>query len=118
MGSRADQIVAKIEAGMAVDAANEILRESDAVMLARGELGAEITFEEIPVVQKSILRRATGAGIAGVVATQMLESMINSPRPTRAEASDVANAVLDGADAILLSAETAIGRYPVEAVRA
>lgn len=118
MGSRPIQIVVKIETGLAVEAADEILAEADAIMLARGDLGAEIPFEEIPVIQKSILRGATGAGIAGVVATQMLESMINSPRPTRAEASDVANAVLDGADAILLSAETAIGRFPVEAVRA
>jgi len=118
VGSRPIQIVAKIETGLAVEAADEILAEADAIMLARGDLGVEIPFEEIPVIQKSILRSATGAGIAGVVATQMLESMINSPRPTRAEASDVANAVLDGADAILLSAETAIGRYPIEAVRA
>jgi len=118
IGDKPIRIVVKIETGMAVEEADHILNEADAIMLARGDLGAEIPFEEIPVIQKNLLRRATGSGIAGVVATQMLESMINAPRPTRAEASDVANAVLDGADAILLSAETAIGKYPVEAVRA
>jgi pyruvate kinase len=87
-------------------------------MVARGDLGVELPFTEIPVIQKSLLIKALSMGSATMVATQMLESMVSAPRPTRAEASDVANAVLDGADAIMLSAETAIGRFPVEATAA
>lgn len=112
------QLVAKIETRAAVEDADRIMREADVLMLARGDLGVEIPFEEVPIVQKDLTRRAIDAGVPIIIATQMLESMTSAPRPTRAEASDVANAVVDGADAILLSAETAIGRHPVEAARA
>lgn len=118
IGDRPVQVMAKVETRAAVDDADEILKEADAVMLARGDLGVEMSFEEIPIVQKNLVRQAISLGVPVVVATQMLESMTAAPRPTRAEASDVANAVLDGADAILLSAETAIGHYPIEAARA
>lgn len=111
-------LVAKIETRPAVDDIEAILESADAVMLARGDLGVECDYEEIPVIQKAVIRRSYASGDPVIVATQMLESMVRSMRPTRAEASDVANAVLDGADAVLLSAETAIGRYPVETVRA
>ena len=118
MGDRAVPIVAKLETRPAIDDAEAILRTADAVMVARGDLGVEMPMEEIPMLQKELLAGARLAGVPGVVATQMLESMIRAPRPTRAEASDVANAVLDGADAVLLSGETAIGDYPVEAAEA
>jgi pyruvate kinase len=118
LDDRSVKIIAKIETGAAVENAAEIFDVSDAIMLARGDLGVEIPYEEVPVVQKNLIRAATEAGVPAIVATQMLESMVNSPRPTRAEASDVANAVLDGTDGILLSAETAIGRFPVESARA
>lgn len=117
-GDRPVRLIAKLETRSAIQRADAIMLEADAVMLARGDLGVEIPFEEVPMVQKDMLRRAGESSVASVVATQMLESMVVSPRPTRAEASDVANAVLDGTDAILLSAETAIGSFPVEAVRA
>jgi pyruvate kinase len=117
MADRSVPIVAKIETRPAVDDASAILAEADAVMVARGDLGVELPMEEIPILQKELLRSARAAGRPAIVATQMLESMIASPRPTRAEANDVANAVLDGTDAIMLSAETAIGEFPIEAAR-
>lgn len=118
MGDRAVPVVAKLETRMAVESAESILDSADAVMVARGDLGVELPLEEIPVLQKELLLRARTAGKPAIVATQMLESMIQAPRPTRAEAGDVANAVLDGADAVMLSGETAIGAYPLEAARA
>jgi pyruvate kinase len=117
MGDRSIPIVAKIETRPAVEGFAAILAETDAVMIARGDLGVELPIEEIPIVQKELLRAARSSGRPVVVATQMLESMVAAPRPTRAEATDVANAVLEGADAIMLSAETAIGEYPTEAAR-
>jgi pyruvate kinase len=118
MGDRRLPIVAKIETRPAVEDFERILEVADAAMVARGDLGVELPMEEIPLVQKRLLRAARVAGRPVIVATQMLESMIRSPRPTRAEANDVATAVLDGADAIMLSAETAIGEYPFEAAAA
>jgi pyruvate kinase len=117
MADRPVPIVAKIETRPAVEAIGAIVEQANGVMVARGDLGVELPLEEIPLLQKSLLRAARGAGRATVVATQMLESMVHAPRPTRAEASDVANAVLDGADAIMLSAETAIGEFAIEAAR-
>jgi pyruvate kinase len=109
-------VMTKLEKPQALDNLNEILDLSDAVMVARGDLGVELPPEDVPVAQKRIIRAAQLRGLPVVVATQMLESMISSPAPTRAEASDVATAVFDGADAVMLSAESAAGQYPREAV--
>jgi len=109
-------VLSKIEKPAALDRLDEIIELSDAVMVARGDLGVELPIEEVPRRQKQITRAARAAGKPVVIATQMLESMISSPMPTRAEVSDVATAVFDGADAVMLSAESASGKYPVEAV--
>jgi pyruvate kinase len=109
-------LIAKIEKPQAVDAAEEIIRAADCVMVARGDLGIELAIEDVPMVQKRMLRIAGQLARPSITATQMLDSMVASPRPTRAEATDVANAILDGTDAVMLSQETAIGAYPVEAV--
>ena len=109
-------LVAKIEMAQALRNLHGILANADGVMVARGDLGVELDFEEVPLVQKRILRLTSRTAKLGITATQMLESMIVSSRPTRAEVSDVANALLDGTDALMLSAETAIGNYPVESV--
>jgi pyruvate kinase len=110
-------LIAKIEKPQAVDAAEAIIRAADCVMVARGDLGIELPIEDVPMVQKQLLRIAGQLARPAITATQMLDSMVASTRPTRAEATDVANAILDGTDAVMLSQETAIGAYPVETVQ-
>ena len=117
LAGRPVSLVAKLEKPAAVERLDEIVARSDAVMVARGDLGVEMAPEKVPTIQRRIIRACRAAGKPVIVATQMLESMIEAPTPTRAEASDVATAVYEGADAVMLSAESAAGKYPVEAVR-
>lgn len=111
------KVIAKIEKPEALNDINEIILESDALMVARGDLGVEIPFQNVPLIQKSLINQARSHAKPIIVATQMMESMINSSSPTRAEVNDVANAVMDGADAVMLSAETSVGKYPIQVIK-
>ncbi len=110
------KIISKIERGIALENIDSIIRESDAIMIARGDLGIEVPLEDLPIIQKNLIRHSHWHDKPAIVATQMMASMVDHYRPTRAEVSDVANAIFDGADAVMLSDETAIGAYPVDTV--
>lgn len=117
LGKKKVALIAKIERGIALDMIDDIIQRSDGIMVARGDLGVEIAIEDLPIIQKELIRHAHWHKKPAIVATEMLASMVNRSRPTRAEAADVANAVFDGADAVMLSDETGFGNSPVDAVK-